>query len=453
MLPGMQEPDSPYLKPKRFTEWYALDYFRRSWRLWLHGKWLLGAPIGVCLIWLAAESAFGNRRIYQVAPVSPGHLEFNNDCGQCHTGVFQTVRRLVNPQARTVPDSVCNQCHGDTPKHSIYQVRDPNCTECHREHGRMPTLTHVGDQHCTSCHGDLHRNDDSACEILSPIRGFVNDDHPDFRWPRDNGTVRFNHAVHLKENLLDKDRKPVTLDCNACHQSDTDGRYMKPIRYELHCKECHPLSIQVVGELQDPEVRTAAETFRQEPAPHKEPAVVRAALAERYSRFVKEHPEVVRSPLTAQSDRFPPGRPRPPVVIADAEPWANYQRQTAERLLFLGAGGCRYCHAVRTISWKPEDLPKVAATNIRPRWLSHSIFSHESHSTVSCTDCHCQAACSEKTSDVLMPAIRTCQECHHPQAGSVSLARTDCVECHRYHDSRKEHWFRQSGWPDRKGGP
>jgi hypothetical protein len=225
---------------------------------------------------------------------------------------------------------------------------------------------------------------------------------------------------------------------------------MKPVRYELHCKECHPLSIQIVGEFRDREAHSAAEAFRQEPAPHKEPAIVRTALAERYRRFVQEHPKVILNPLTAESDRDLPGDRQSPVVVAEPESWVNYQRQTEERVLFLGEGGCRFCHAVCTISWKPGDLPKYMATKIRPRWLSHSIFNHESHSRVGCTDCHCKAPCSDKTSDVLMPGIKTCQECHHPPAGAPSRARADCVECHRYHDSRKEHLVRQLAWPDRK---
>jgi len=36
--------------------------------------------------------------------------------------------------------------------------------------------------------------------------------------------------------------------------------------------------------------------------------------------------------------------------------------------------------------------------------------------------------------DVLLPTVGTCRECHQQKVG----ARTDCVECHRYHDKTKE---------------
>jgi len=53
---------------------------------------------------------------------------------------------------------------------------------------------------------------------------------------------------------------------------------------------------------------------------------------------------------------------------------------------------------------------------------------------LSCTQCHGQAAKSETSSELLLPSIDTCKRCHNPQVG----ARSDCAECHLYHNRKKD---------------
>jgi hypothetical protein len=53
---------------------------------------------------------------------------------------------------------------------------------------------------------------------------------------------------------------------------------------------------------------------------------------------------------------------------------------------------------------------------------------------------------STSTGDVLIPSIHRCQECHTREPGGSEEhrgarfggARTDCVECHLYHDHSRE---------------
>src|SRR4029077_19984146 len=80
-------------------------------------------------------------------------------------------------------------------------------------------------------------------------------------------------------------------------------------------------------------------------------------------------------------------------------------------------------------------LPVVAKAAITTRWLSHASFDHEAHQMVSCAACHAKAADSKETSDVLIPSVQTCKQCHH--AGS-DAAEARCFECHTYHDWSKE---------------
>ena len=43
-----------------------------------------------------------------------------------------------------------------------------------------------------------------------------------------------------------------------------------------------------------------------------------------------------------------------------------------------------------------------------------------------------QAEFAKKADDMLLPGIANCSNCHNP--GRDSRARSDCVECHRYHN-------------------
>jgi len=63
-------------------------------------------------------------------------------------------------------------------------------------------------------------------------------------------------------------------------------------------------------------------------------------------------------------------------------------------------------------------------------------FDHQAHRLVSCESCHAKAATSKETSDILMPGIETCQQCHKP--GKEYAAEARCFECHNYHDWRQE---------------
>ena len=113
------------------------------------------------------------------------------------------------------------------------------------------------------------------------VKSFESGEHPDIAPRTDAGQLHFNHQKHLKDGgILGRDRKMVQLQCIECHRPDSAGRYMQPIKYESHCAQCHPLSIQLAGQSFAPDkLKEAVATFNKEPAPHREPAVVRGVLA------------------------------------------------------------------------------------------------------------------------------------------------------------------------------
>jgi hypothetical protein len=119
------------------------------------------------------------------------------------------------------------------------------------------------------------------------------------------------------------------------------------------------------------------------------------------------------------------------------------------------AGGCRYCHEINSEEAAGTFQWQVVPPNIPARWLEHSLFRHDSHRMLGCTECHqnlengASVLDSESTGDVLIPSIHRCQRCHTRETRTAEAdrewsrfggARTDCVECHRYHDHSRENF-------------
>jgi hypothetical protein len=458
MLSSMPEPDSSY--PNSLSPWFDLDYFRRNRSLLPLGdhfhrrrqplrlRWgLIGLIVLACVALPVVAHFTGNRRIYQTRPVSEAHAMFNNQCDQCHTRSFETARRLwpANASLATVTDAACKQCH-DGPIHHDVAIDPPHCANCHREHRGRALLTDVPDGRCTGCHGDLKRNDGKQSSFAN-IHGWAVD-HPDFRvWTenrRDQAAVKFNHSVHLpKEGIRGPNGKLLQLRCEQCHQEDDrapmspftirgddqspaasfeggPGRLMRPINYQEHCAACHPLGLQIAG----------SQGLVIE-APHKAPAIVRAALRE----DLTHHAQDVQARTPGSGDAIPPlpGRLPGQQVIKEQSDWVSEQLARAERVLFDGPAGCTRCHLVKERRGA-RGLPKYQTTEIPKRWLEHGAFSHRGHRMVQCASCHEKAQTSKETSDVLLPHADSCRQCHHPPGG----ARSDCVLCHHYHDRKKE---------------
>ncbi len=452
MLPSQRDAKSASEYPKSLSTWLELDYFRRPRRLKrVRGlvTWtvlLVSTALIAALTWLP-----GNRQIYQAASVSTAHALFNEDCQACHDATFGTAKRLLSGDnaVRSVTDEACLRCHaGDV--HHARQVGKTACVGCHHEHQGLKAMARVEDGHCTSCHADLKSHTDTtkpgdADRPFRDVSTFLGGarPHPPFFLsdnPQDEGTIRFNHQAHMnpKGLLVAGSLERKTLRCTDCHQTDDAGRYMRPINYPTHCRECHPLNVQVSGSITELAAREEADRFRNEPAAHptgprEGPETVRAIVRDRFIRFAQQFPSVHHERTRSERAHPLPGRPKPasPANGRSGADWAEQQLGEASRLLFEGAGGCRYCHRVAAESSPETDrLPRFELPQINSRWFPHSVFSHERHRSLDCRQCHAQSAESRLTSDVLMPTLQSCQQCHN---GKTQGARTDCVECHAYH--------------------
>ncbi|TXT38430.1 MAG: doubled CXXCH motif-containing protein [Planctomycetota bacterium] len=483
--------------------------------------WLaLWAAVG-SLLWLTLQHSLGEHQIYQAGDVTIPHRLIENECWRCHT-TWTPLQRLTSfsDDLHSIDNKKCESCHR-VAEHHANQVpahRDISCAACHQEHEGAAMLTQPSNRHCIACHADLKTTHGPSEIFAKNVTRFDQlDGHPDFllktlvtaaadappphakhganraiehfqrpgdaapRW-QDRGRIRFNHAMHLKaeydssgkliHGLIGKDRKFTDLSrsCEVCHEPDHEGRFLKPISFERHCRECHPLLFD-------------HERFPGQSVPHQTPDIVRGFLTETYTLKevgsrkleVGTQSDSQLRPLPGHRDFQRLSKEQAKAVLDDvtkAETIAQQHRHS--QFGYEATGGCRYCHEVEPVATKsPTSLAdwRIVPTNIPSRWLAHSEFHHEPHRLLSCSACHAGVAQSKNTGDVLIPSIDICRTCHAQRPGdwleplrsqksdavssnsphqpqsellidllsSVNRgARTSCIECHKYHDPIKD---------------
>jgi hypothetical protein len=423
------------LTTKKLAQRIDMHYFKRPhpFRRWRTGLSIL-LPV-LAIVWVAWAAVTRNDRVYSSGKMSAGHAVLSARCGECHVKEAGSFSAKANDQA-------CRSCH-DGPTHHANQSFTPNCSSCHAEHRGHKRLASTADANCTQCHANL-RTVGAPTQFVNHIEGFAAG-HPEFAALRpgsaDPGTIKLNHATHLKVKLLGPNG-PVQLDCEDCHRPATSiaawrfgsaqpatksmpGKfdppsrvsaraYMAAISYANNCIGCHPLQFD--------------KRF-QESVPHDKPEIVHAFVVQKFQQYIGAHPAELR---VAGPGRNLPQQPLPPAVrVLSPQQWVAERVADSEQLLWRKT--CLECHSL-TFS-AGAQLPAVAKSNITPRWFPHAVFNHEEHRFLKCLECHTGAAKSQETADILLPGIHTCERCHH--AGEES-AESRCFECHTYHDWSKE---------------
>ena len=364
---------------------------------------------GLSVFWIAGK----DKTTLSPGVLSKAHTKFNNDCTRCHTVAWHTVL-----------DKDCFECHRDKKiPHNENQIRTPNCTQCHFEHKGNPLLADIEDRFCTQCHSDLKvKGYIPSSTYETEILGFESG-HPEFAVAvrlseqngkmvrvrladnnnlKDNTPIKLNHKVHLKPNLRGPDG-PENLRCENCHRVDASGEYTLPIEYERDCQRCHTL--EFLDRFSKAKVVVS----------HEAPDIVRRFLQNYYREYAINN--INRLGLGGN--------------VNAVNQLVSSGVRDAEGVLFTKKQ-CDKCHTIKEIA---SGLYEVEKPKIPLRWLPHSRFDHELHVKnlrLKCSSCH-EAEKSEMTTDVLMPSIDKCQECHSLEDG----AKTECVLCHLYHQ-RKE---------------
>jgi predicted CXXCH cytochrome family protein len=415
---------------------------------------------------------------------------WEQQCETCHKP-WQTIRWDGSRLEAGGTDEKCITCHAGAKHHPDQKESGPACAACHRDHqGREANLARADDKLCVDCHRNLegHRKDGAGPrQIAAEVGNFsgTRSSHPEFkavtkRESGDPGKVSFNHARHLQAGmpvegggpvfifaqLPEGERprygwrdgmkldEPVRLDCKACHQLDNadvagwlglpagspaeiptprgaGGAMMLPVRFEAHCRACHPLTIDP----QRPEWR----------APHGvEPGEVLARIGEVYGAdAARERPELLDRPVP----RGPvPGVEKGEEIVSEAV--ADEVLATA-RMLFGSAGagvkdrgGCLLCHEIEggAISLsEPGGLAELAERKVEPAaiptvWFTKARFDHTAHRAMECASCHQGVEESSLSAQVLLPGKESCLPCHDSRERSGTSAGGACTTCHGYHD-------------------
>jgi predicted CXXCH cytochrome family protein len=378
-----------------------------------------------------ARAAIGDR-LWNPGPVILAHQPIGDQCSACHEVAFRHVK-----------NGACLECHAKIGAHVAPEVKPASlfagtrCTSCHREHKGVKTTHRDDDRFCVDCHRDIRAIAPQARSM--DVADFATA-HPAFRLtlPRDGGSSRvreggtepvtqsshlkFPHAVHLDAKGVKSPAKGrVLLECASCHAPDASRRMFEPISMAKHCQECHRLEIE------------PAVTARE--APHGKPAEAVAMIEEFYSTLA----------LKGVPDSFQKAFGVPGEGLLRRAGASEGERQDALRLATRKARQvatdlfevrvCKTCHEVTREATASAPSWKIAPVRTVNRWMPAARFDHRSHAQAKCADCH-DVSRSKKASDVSMPKIDDCRECHggtHPQTGKVT---SNCLLCHDFHGSK-----------------
>ena len=433
-----------------------------------------GGQLAVTKARAAADGGFAPDEVWSTGKLSNAHASLSNNCGACHQQAFVSVT-----------DTSCQACHtpaalpdhaaparmaiGRQPEagvmgaaHSAFNLPPGRCTSCHKEHEGEATVMTVAESFCTDCHAGLtSRLTDTA---VANVPGWAK--HPDFRatlvtapaaenpvftrsvlaGAQERSGLIYPHDIHQSAtnavaNMARKQRLPVggdgALPCSYCHTADAGKVRFKPIDMEANCGACHDLAFARDGGT----VRTL---------PHGKPAQVAGIIRDfTLSQAISPRPDVQRIGF----DRRLPGRMAEVETaqlrlsgIGDAR--ARAQAAVATIFTGKGLGGngiCTDCHAVSDNG--AADITRrfaIAPVSLNDHYLRQGQFPHGKHRTfdgktgeASCTACHTGVMKSRLSSDVLIPGVGTCRQCHGAPAktllSTAAKAGDSCDTCHVYH--------------------
>ena len=378
------------------------------------------------------ELPLPSQAAWQSGELASAHHVIGNDCTQCHENAFRWVR-----------DEACAACHGNTAAHAdpvrfnLPELGDARCAHCHRDHNGAKGLVIRDQILCSDCHTDLKART-AGSSLLGDVGDFGSS-HPQFKvdlpnWDS-NGTfapdravlgtpgqqeksgLKFPHDKHLDAQGIQSPAGKRKLNCASCHLPEPGGAGMQPVDFETMCQECHRLDFDVT------------EPDRQ--VPHARVPEIIYMLDEFYARRALDGGSLdATSPAIVQQRRRP-GQSLTREERLEALTWARDKARVVGETLFTGRA-CTVCHAVSP-GRNLGDPWQIAPVRVAGIWFSKAHFTHGSHTTMECADCH-DASTSSSSKDLLIPGIGNCRQCHAGESATDKVPTT-CIDCHGYHEA------------------
>lgn len=385
-------------------------------------------------------------RTWNPGTVASSHQPWANDCKACHSTPFARVK-----------DTDCLVCHNKVGDHvdaklgKVHGLSDVRCATCHRDHQGEFGLTEQNKrftgENCASCHADIKSS--LAKTETGNVRDFAKE-HPQFRVQlatksdasaltrvrqgpgikmKEQTGLKFPHDVHLTAGGVRSPTGKVDMDCATCHKPNADQTGFKPVTMKADCQSCHELKFE-------PAVSNRK-------VPHGSVEEVLTTLREFYSYVSVNQVKVDARPVQGSVFQLRPGKEAPMSSFVKA-PGDVRSRTIAAATELFERTSCMVCHDV-TRSTEPgkkgtpsEDLPqwKIAPVTASHAWMPKAEFSHAKHQSAQCTDCHA-AGTSKAATDVLMPEIKVCRDCHAGKEPVIDKVTSDCGLCHGFHMPEK----------------
>ena len=377
--------------------------------------------------------------------LASGHHSFGRDCSKCHTTPFVQTQ---NAQCESCHKAIGWHFARDTEaKKSLHEAvfmqsdSAARCASCHRDHKGPQGLVRQDSPLCTQCHADLKsRHADTA---LPAIADFTRD-HPPFKLSMlvpgktgsaalvriaqddkaaliENSNLKFPHDVHLTKKGAQGIRGPngrITMECKNCHLPDETGTRFKPTTMKEHCQDCHSLEFEPKA------------SSRQVPHGNVDEAV--ATVREFYAQAALADTPidvVVQDGIRRPGERIASGQRQSALAWATQKADKISREMMEERVCFI-------CHQITRVDNAPFAASalswKIAPIAITQHWLPKSRFPHNRHATHECGSCH-KVTQSKLSSEVAIPDINSCRECHGGNASAADKAPGTCQTCHGFH--------------------
>ena len=380
---------------------------------------------------------------WSTGSLSLAHHGLEDNCEACHVDAFVAVR-----------DKTCLACHEEIGDHAeaprLATGRAPHgfgegfqwavagmfgkegpgaCTTCHTEHEGATRMEPASQQFCADCHESLDtRLTDTE---LANAHDFGTA-HPEFRpaiftelrqdqarrisladKPREVSGLKFPHDLHLDPQggvakmairLGERQGYGDPLECADCHIPTGDRISFEPVAMDENCESCHSLVYDQVGQ-----------TFR----------TLRHGDVDQVLADLRAMDRVARRPIVT-------GRSRPERFNRGGLYYSDFgppQGTLVGVYRALAPGGvCGECHLPSSRNGRPDVMP----VNLPQRYFEHGGFDHDAHRTEECSTCH-KAETSKASSDLLLPDLASCRECHQGEEAVKAEVPSSCAMCHSYH--------------------
>lgn len=399
--------------------------------------------------------AFHADEMWSSGKLSQAHANLENNCQACHVKPGEAVR-----------DEACAACHSTLHDHAdpkrlaaavptpgagarfqrtvagMFGIPPGRCVDCHTEHEGAKAMPVTEQRFCSDCHNGMDRRlTDTNVLNASDFEK----DHPQFRpavmtspgvrpvvqrlsldaRPIEDHGLKFPHDIHLsKTGGVARMAQTMKVEygfgdnlvCADCHVPDPSGARFVKVSMEQNCQMCHSLAFDRVGDT----IRTLR---------HGEPKQVVADLR----AFYRSTGPVAPINLGGQARR----RPGDAMVIRTSAAFNQAaadrpgRADAAIRAVFSQGGACFDCHSVTQPTAPGAVDWGIVPVRLPERYMQKGWFDHKSHETQSCESCHA-AGTSASSTDVLLPKVASCRECHGGESTAKSVP-SSCAMCHDYH--------------------